>query len=112
MKELPSNMTISHFRGNRSFVDAHYQGIRNGYQDGKIHTLMRKIAVDGTQVSEEDFKTAFDIALVFAQGHLGLAHVYYTRYDLDKIVNEENKGMTIGEFKTTKMYDYEQRKKD
>jgi hypothetical protein len=112
MKELPPNMTISHFRGDRSFVDSHYQGIRNGYQDGKIHTLMRKVAIDGTQISEEDFKTAFDVALIFAQGHLGLAHVYYTRYDLDRMANNENRGTVVGESKITQMYGYEQARKD
>jgi hypothetical protein len=112
MKELPSNMTLVHHRGSRSFVDTFYRDVKDGFANGHEHCLIRKIASDGEQLSEEDFKTAFDIAITFAQAHLGVAQVNYARYDLESKVkeNSNNEPYRIGKNKTIRMYNYEQNK--
>ena len=111
-KELPSNLKVIWNRGSRSYVDSHYHKIVGGYASGQINTLFRKFAVEGEQLSEEEFKSAFDIAVTFAQANLGLARVLYIRSDLDNKTpeNSNNRAYQGNSQKIIKIYGYEQKK--
>lgn len=87
--DIPSNMTISWSRGDKSFVEILERRLENGYPRGANNRLLWLEAPKGEQLNEAECDCAFIGARYYAKTNPTRA-VHFVRYDNADIVEEND----------------------